>query len=221
MLSILLLAQDEDDGSQLSNLQLRDEAMTIFMTGHETTAVTLAWTFYLLSQNPEVEAKLHAELDQVLGGRLPSMMDVARLPYTEMLLSESMRIYPPAWGLQRTVLNDCEIAGYVIPKGSQVLMCQYVMHHDPRYFPDPGRFDPERWAPAVREARPQFSYFPFGGGLRRCIGDTFAMMEATLLMVQLAGAWQMRLEPGHVVTMQPVMSLRPKHGMRMTLKSRK
>lgn len=221
LLSMLLLAQDEDDGGQMSNLQLRDEAMTIFMTGHETTAVTLAWTFYLLSQNPDVEAKLHAEVDEVLAGRAPSMMDVARLPYTEMVLSESMRVYPPAWGLQRSVLNDCELGGYFIPRGSQVLMCQYVMHHDARYFPDPERFDPERWTQPARDARPQFSYFPFGGGLRRCIGDAFAMMEATLLLAQLAGAWQMRLEPGHVVAMQPVMSLRPKHGMRMILKSRK
>ena len=137
-----------------------------------------------------------------------------------MVLSESMRLYPPAWALQRTALNDCEIGGYLIPKGSQVLMSQYVMHHDPRYFPDPERFDPERWTPAARDARPQFSYFPFGGGLRRCIGDAFAMMEATLLLSQLAQSWQMRLEPGHVVALQPVMSLRPKHGMRMILKSR-
>jgi cytochrome P450 len=220
LLSMLLLAHDEDDGSQMSNLQLRDEAMTIFMTGHETTAVTLAWTFYLLSQNPDVEAKLHAEVDEVLGSRVPTMMDVARLPYTEMVLSESMRLYPPAWALQRTALNDSEIGGYVIPKGSQVLMSQYVMHHDARYFPDPERFDPERWTQTARDSRPQFSFFPFGGGLRRCIGDAFAMMEATLLLTQLAQQWQMRLEPGHVVALQPVMSLRPKHGMRMILKSR-
>jgi len=220
LLSMLLLAQDEEDGGQMSDLQLRDEAMTIFMTGHETTAVTLAWTFYLLSQNPEIEAQLHAEIDEVLGGRVPSMTDVGRLPYTEMVLSESMRLYPPAWALQRTALNDSEIGGYVVPKGSQVLMSQYVMHHDPRYFPEPERFDPERWTKEARDARPQFSYFPFGGGLRRCIGDAFAMMEATLLLTQLAQQWQMRLEPGHVVALQPVMSLRPKYGMRMILKSR-
>jgi cytochrome P450 len=220
LLSMLLLAQDEDDGGQMSNLQLRDEAMTIFMTGHETTAVTLAWTFYLLSQNPDIEAKLHAEVDEVFAGRVPSMADVGRLPYSEMVLSESMRLYPPAWALQRTAVNDCEIGGYVVPKGSQVLMSQYVMHHDPRFFPDPERFDPERWTKEARDVRPQFSYFPFGGGLRRCIGDAFAMMEATLLLTLLAQQWQMRLEPGHVVALQPVMSLRPKHGMRMILKSR-
>jgi len=220
LLSMLILAQDDDDGGQMSDLQLRDEAMTIFMTGHETTAVTLAWTFYLLSQNPEAEAKLHAELDKVLSGRLPTMSDVALLPYTEMVLNEAMRLYPPAWALQRTALVDSEIGGYVIPRGSQVLMSQYVMHHDARYFPDPERFDPERWAPALRDARPQFSYFPFGGGLRRCIGDAFAMMEATLLLTQLAQKWRMRLAPGHVVALQPVMSLRPKHGMRMILNSR-
>jgi cytochrome P450 len=220
LLSMMLLAHDEDDGGQMSNVQLRDEAMTIFMTGHETTAVTLAWTFYLLSQHPEIEAKLHAEIADVLRGGVPTMADLKRLPYTEMVLCESMRLYPPAWALQRTALNDCEIGGYVVPKDSQVLMSQYVMHRDPRYFPDPERFDPERWTAQARSSRPQFSYFPFGGGLRRCIGDVFAMMEATLLLTQLAGEWQMRLEPGHEVALQPVMSLRPKYGMRMILKSR-
>ncbi len=220
LLSMLLLAQDEDDGGQMSDLQLRDEAMTIFMTGHETTAVTLAWTFYLLSKNPDVEAKLHSELDEILGGRVPTMSDLGRLPHTEMVLNEAMRLYPPAWALQRTVLNDCEIGGYLVPKGSQVLMSQYVMHRDPRYFPDPERFDPQRWTQAARDARPQFSYFPFGGGLRRCIGDAFAMMEATLLLTTVARQWQMRLAPNHVVALQPVMSLRPKHGMRMILKNR-
>lgn len=220
LLSMLLLAQDEDDGGRMSDLQLRDEAMTIFMTGHETTAVTLAWTFFLLSQNPECERRLHAEVDEVLGGRVPTMMDLARLPYAEMIICEAMRIYPPAWALQRTAVSDCEVGGYVIPRGSQVLMSQYVMHHDPRYFPDPERFDPERWTKAAREARPQFSYFPFGGGLRRCIGDVFAMMEATLLLTQLAAKWQMRLAPDHKIALQPVMSLRPKHGMRMILQSR-
>jgi cytochrome P450 len=220
LLSMLLLAKDEDDGGQMSDDQLRDEAMTIFMTGHETTAVTLAWTFYLLSQNHQVEAKLHAEIAEVLAGRLPSMTDVPRLRYTEMVLSESMRLYPPAWALQRTALNDCEIGGYMIPRGSQVLMSQYVMHHDSRYFPDPERFDPERWTAEARDSRPQFSYFPFGGGLRRCIGDGFAMMEATLLLTALAQQWQMRLAPNQRVALQPVMSLRPKYGMRMVLKKR-
>ena len=175
---------------------------------------------YLLSQNPDIETKVHAEVDEVINGRVPTMADIARLPYTEMVLSESMRLYPPAWALQRTALNDSEIGGYVIPKGSQVLMSQYVMHHDARYFPEPEKFDPERWTKEARDARPQFSYFPFGGGLRRCIGDAFAMMEATLLLVQLAQQWQMSLVPGHVVELQPVMSLRPKHGMKMVLKRR-
>jgi cytochrome P450 len=148
------------------------------------------------------------------------MADVNRLPYTEMVLSEAMRLYPPAWALQRAALNDCEIGGYLIPKGAQVLMSQYVMHHDSRYFPDPERFDPERWTPSARESRPQFSYFPFGGGLRRCIGDSFAMIEATLLLIQLAQKWRMRHEPDHKVALQPVMSLRPKYGMKMILESR-
>ena len=221
LLSLLLLARDpEGDGGQMTDAQLRDEAMTIFLAGHETTANALTWTWYLLSQNPAIEAKLHEEIAAVLGARLPAFEDVAQLKYTEMVLAESMRLYPPAWALGRLALNDYEIAGYVVPKKSLVLMSQYVMHHDSRYFPDPGRFDPERWTPAAREARPQFSYFPFGGGPRRCIGEGFAWMEGILLIATLAQHWQMRLVPNHPVALKPVITLRPKHGMRMTVTRR-
>ena len=216
LLSMLLLAQDsEGDGGQMTDLQLRDELMTIFLAGHETTANALTWTWYLLSQNPEVETKLHEEIDEVLAGRLPVFEDVGQLRYTEMVLAESMRLYPPAWAIGRMALNDLEIGGYVVPKKSLVLMSQYVMHHDPRYFPEPGRFDPERWSPEARETRPQFSYFPFGGGPRRCIGEGFAWMEGILLIACLAREWQMRLVPNHPVELKPVITLRPKHGMRM------
>ncbi|HEX8096496.1 MAG TPA: cytochrome P450, partial [Pyrinomonadaceae bacterium] len=222
LLSMLLLAHDtEGDGGGMTDRQLRDEAITIFLTGHETTAAALTWTFYLLSQHADAETRLHAEVDEVLGGRLPTVADLPRLTYTEMVLSESMRLYPPAWGVQRMALNDCEIGGYRVPKGAQVLMSQYVIQRDARYFPDPLRFDPERWTPQAREARPQFSYFPFGAGPRRCIGEGFAWMEGLLLLATLAQEWRMRLAPRHVVALQPVMSLRPKYGMRMTLKSRK
>jgi cytochrome P450 len=218
LLSMLLLAQDtEGDGGQMTNAQLRDELMTIFLAGHETTANAMTWTWYLLSQNPEVESKLHQEIDEVLGGRVPGFDDVARLKYTEMVLAESMRLYPPAWALGRMALNDFEIGGYVVPKNSLVLMSQYVMHRDSRYFADPSRFDPERWTPEAREARPQFSYFPFGGGPRRCIGEGFAWMEGILLLATLAQQWQMRLAPNHPVELKPVMTLRAKHGMRMTV----
>jgi cytochrome P450 len=221
LLSMLLLAQDtEGDGGAMSDEQLRDEVMTIFLAGHETTANALTWTWYLLSQNPEAEAKLHEEVDRVLAGRLPEFEDVAQLKYTEMVLSESMRLFPPAWALGRLAMESFEIGGYVVPKKSLVLMSQYVMHRDPRYFADPFRFDPERWTPEARESRPQFSYFPFGGGPRRCIGEGFAWMEGILLIAAIAQQWQMRLVPNHPVALKPVITLRPKHGMKMTLTRR-
>jgi len=222
LLSMLLMARDlEGDGGQMSDMQLRDEALTIFLAGHETTANAMTWTWYLLSQHPEAEKKLHEEIDRVLGNRLPTFADVAELKYTEMVLAESMRLYPPAWALGRLALHDLEIAGYTIPKKSLVLMSQYVMHRDPRYFPDPLRFEPDRWQPAAREARPPFSYFPFGGGPRRCIGEGFAWMEEVLLLSTLARQWQMRLLPHHPVALKPVITLRPKHGMRMIVTKRK
>lgn len=221
LLSMLLLAQDtEGDGGAMTDEQLRDEVMTIFLAGHETTANALTWTWYLLSQNPEVETRLHEELDRVLKGQLPAFADVAQLKYTEMVLAESMRLYPPAWAIGRLAENECEIAGYVVPRKSLVLMSQYVMHRDPRYFPEPLSFDPERWTAGARESRPQFSYFPFGGGPRRCIGEGFAWMEGVLLIAALAQQWQMRLVPNHPVALKPVITLRPKHGMRMTVRRR-
>lgn len=221
LLSMLLLAQDtEGDGGAMTDEQLRDELMTIFLAGHETTANALTWTWYLLSQNPEAETKLHQEIDLVLAGRLPDFDDVAQLKYTEMVFAESMRLYPPAWALGRLATEDFEIGGYAVPKKSLVLMSQYVMHRDPRYFNDPLKFDPERWTPLARESRPQFSYFPFGGGPRRCIGEGFAWMEGILLLATLAQHWKMRLVPDHPVALKPVITLRPKHGMRMTVKRR-
>ncbi|HEV2861663.1 MAG TPA: cytochrome P450 [Pyrinomonadaceae bacterium] len=217
LLSMLLKAQDEEgDGGGMSDEQLRDEAMTIFLAGHETTANALAWTFYLLSQNPEAEKRLHAELDEVLSGRPPTAEDLPRLAYTEMVLAEVMRLYPPAWILGRRALVDCEVGGYKVPAGSLVILSQYVTHRDPRYFPEPERFDPERFTPEARAARPQFAYFPFGGGPRRCIGEGFAWMEGVLVIATLAREWRLRLEPGRPVEPQPVVTLRPRHGMRMT-----
>jgi cytochrome P450 len=221
LLSMLLLAQDtEGDGGQMTDAQLRDELMTIFLAGYETTSNALTWTWYLLSQNPAVESKLHEEIDKVLEGRLPAFEDVAQMKYTEMVLAESMRLYPPAWATGRLALEDFEIGGYVVPKKSLVLMSQYVMHRDPRYFAEPLRFDPERWSPEAREARPQFSYFPFGGGPRRCIGEGFAWMEGILLLATLAQKWRMRLVPNHPVELKPVMTLRSKHGVRMIVTRR-
>jgi cytochrome P450 len=221
LLSMLIAARDEEgDGTGMTDEQLRDEAMTIFLAGHETTANALTWTWYLLSQHPEVEARFHAEVDQALGGRLPSAEDYPRLRYTEMVLAESMRMYPPAWTIGRRALKDYAIGGYLIPARSILLMSQYVMHHNPEYFPDPFRFDPERWTPEAKELRPKFSYFPFGGGPRLCIGEHFAWMEGALVLATMAQRFRPRLVPGHPVEMQPLVTLRPKHGMKMILERR-
>jgi cytochrome P450 len=221
LLSMLIAARDEEgDGSGMTDEQLRDEAMTIFLAGHETTANALTWTWYLLSQHPEIEARFHAEVDDVLKDGLPSAEDFQRLRYTEMILAESMRMYPPAWTIGRRALGDYSIGGYTIPARSILLMSQYVTHHDPRYFPEPFRFDPERWTPEARESRPKFSYFPFGGGPRVCIGESFAWMEGALVLATMAQKWRLRLAPGHPVEMQPLVTLRPKHGMKVIFERR-
>src|SRR5262245_10104940 len=221
LLSMLIAARDEEgDGSGMTDEQLRDEAMTIFLAGHETTANGLTWTWYLLSQHPEIEDRLHAEVDEVLKGALPTAEDFPRLRYTEMVFAEAMRLYPPAWIIGRRALGDYQINGYEIPARSILLMSQYMTHHDARFFPDPFRFDPDRWTPEARESRPKFSYFPFGGGPRVCIGESFAWMEGALVLATIAQRFRMRLAPGHPVEMQPLVTLRPKHGMRMILESR-
>jgi len=221
LLSMLLLAQDEEgDGGSMTDEQLRDEAMTLFIAGHETTANALTWTWYLLSQHPEVEARLHEEIDNVLAGAIPTAADVARLRYTEMVFAESMRMYPPAWTMGRRVLSDYQIGEYVVPAESIILMSPWVMHHDPRFFPDPFKFDPERWTTEAREVRPKFSYFPFGGGPRVCIGEQFAWMEGALLIATIAQQWKMSLSPGQRVEPKAMITLRPKYGMRMLLSER-
>ena len=221
LLSMLLLAQDEEgDGGSMTDQQLRDEAMTLFVAGHETTANALTWTWYLLSQNPHVEAKLHEEIDSVLGGSLPTAADVTRLRYIEMVFAESMRLYPPAWVLGRRALTDYQISQYVVPAGAIVLMSPWVMHHDPRFFPEPFKFDPQRWTPEARESRPKFSYFPFGGGPRVCIGEQFAWMEGALVIATLGQQWKLRLAPGQRVEPKAMITLRPRYGMRMTLSER-
>lgn len=220
LLSMLLLAQDtEGDGTGMSDMQLRDEALTIFLAGHETTANALTWTWYLLSQNPEVEARMHAEVDSI-GDRLPTYEDMTALPYTRMVLAESMRLYPPAWGIGRRAMESFDAWGFSVPANSVVLMSQYVMHRDARFFPDPERFDPDRWSPEAQAARPKFAYFPFGGGNRVCIGEQFAWMEGVLLLATLAQRWRMRLVDGHPVELKPLITLRPKYGMKMTLERR-
>ena len=220
LLSMLLMAQDEEDGSGMSDKQVRDEALTLFLAGHETTANALTWTWYLLSQNPDCEARMHAEIDQVLHGRTPGFDDFPELRYTEMVFAESMRLYPPAWGVGRAAIEPFEIAGVEVPAKAICITSPYVMHRDARFFPDPERFDPERWTPEARQARPKFSYFPFGGGSRVCIGERFAWLEGVLILAAIASKWKLRLQPGHPVEILPLITLRTKHGMRMTVEPR-
>jgi cytochrome P450 len=219
LLSMLLAAQDEEGGG-MSDEQVRDEAMTLFLAGHETTANALTWTWYLLSQNPAEERQLHAELRQVLGGRTPTVDDIPDLPYTRMVLSESMRLYPPAYAIGRQAIEPYEVRDYVIDPGSTVFVSPYVMQRDPRYWFDFERFDPQRWTPAAQARRPKFSYFPFGAGPRVCIGEGFAWSEGILVLATVAQSWQARLVLGHPVDPEPLITLRPKHGMRMTLHRR-
>lgn len=220
LLSMLLSAHDEDDGSQMTDKQLRDEVMTIFLAGHETTALTLSWTWYLLAQDSEVERKFHAELKEVLDGRTPTMADLPRLKYTEKIAKESMRLYPPAFGLGREAIEECEIGGYRVPAKSQVFMFQWAMHRDPRYFAGPEEFRPDRWTEEFTETLPKYAYFPFGGGPRACIGNYFAMMEIVLVLATLGQQFRFSLAPGHQVNLMPAMSLRPKDGIKVVLMQR-
>jgi cytochrome P450 len=221
LMSMLLAARDEeDDNRHMTDQQVRDEVMTLFLAGHETTANAMTWTWYLLAQNPAAESRLHAELDKVLAGRTPTVDDLPNLQYTRMVLAESMRLYPPAWVIGRRALNDFQLAGCTVPAGSDIAMSPYVIQHDPRFFPDPFRFDPERWTPEAEAARPEFSYFPFGGGPRLCVGESFAKMEAALLIAMIAQRWRMRLAPGYRVESLPLVTLRPRYGLQVTLERR-
>src|SRR6185312_3841833 len=221
LLSMLLLATDtEGDGSAMSDVQLRDEAMTIFLAGHETTANALTWTWYLLAQHPEAEAKLHAELDTVLAGRLPTFEDVPALRYTEMVFREALRLYPPAWGTSKLLIAPWQIRQYALPAGTVVAAISYLVHRDPRYWPEPERFNPDRWTAEAETTRPRFAYFPFGGGPRQCIGEPFAWLEGILILATLAQRWRLRLVPGHPVVPEPLITLRPKYGMRMLVEPR-
>ena len=221
LLSMLLTAtDDETDGSRMSDEQLRDELMTIFLAGHETTANALSWTWLLLSRNPEVERKLHQELDEALEGRDPRPADVDRLPYTRCVFAESMRIYPPAFILGRQNLETYRIGEYQFPPGTAFFMCPYVSHRDPRYFPDPERFDPERFRPAAIEQRPKFCYYPFGGGNRVCLGERFAWSEGILLLATLAQRFRLKLRPGFEVKHRASMVLRPRGVLPMWLTTR-
>lgn len=219
LLSRLIHARDED-GSDMSPQQLRDEVTTLFLAGHETTALTLSWSWYLLAQHPAAEARLLDELRSVLAGREPTVDDLPRLPFTDAVLRESMRLYPPAYVIGRLSIVPFELASYSFPAGTGVAMIPWVTHRDARWFDGPLEFRPERWLDGLADRLPTYAYFPFGGGPRRCIGQGFAQMEGALLMATIASRFRFQLVPGHPVVPQPLVTLRPKHGIRVRLGER-
>jgi cytochrome P450 len=220
LLSMLMSARDEETGETMSDHQLRVEVTTFLLAGQETTSLALTWTWYLLSQNPDAAARMQQELDRVLDGRSPEFADLADLPYTRMVIDESMRLYPPAWGFSRQAQTDDEIGGYPLPRGWLAFVIPYVLHRLPAYWEDPDRFDPDRFSPARSADRPKFVYLPFGAGPRQCIGNHFALIEAHLVLATLARRFRLRLVPGHPVEPWPLISLRPRFGMPMVIESR-
>jgi cytochrome P450 len=219
LLTLLLQARDEA-GSGMTDQQVRDEAMTLFLAGHETTALVLSWTWYLLAQHPDVQEKLFTEVDQVLQGRLPTTEDWPRLKFTEMIVLESMRLYPPAYVVGREALEDCTIGPYFVPRKTTMFLPQWVVQRDPRYFDEPSAFRPQRWGEEKINSLPKFAYFPFGGGPRICIGNTFAMMEMVLVLATIAQKFRFRLQPGATVSLLPTFTLRPVPGIPGVIESR-
>jgi cytochrome P450 len=218
LLDLMMAATPGNDES--SRQSLRDQVITIFLAGYETVANALSWTWYLLSQNPQAEATFHAEVEAVLRGELPTVNDVPRLRYTEQVLGESMRLYPPAWAMGRYAKNDFALGEYFLPARTTVLISQFVTHRDAKFFPDPLRFDPDRFSAEGKARQPKFTYFPFGAGSRQCIGESFAWMEGVLILATIAQKWKLSLVPGHRVEPQPLITLRPKFGMRMRIEPR-
>ncbi len=215
LLSMLLLSEDES-GARMTDQEARDEAVTLFAAGHETTSNALAWTWYLLSQNPEAEARLHEEVDTVLAGRKATLADLPNLKYCAMIIKESLRLYPPAWVLNaREAVEDVHIDGYVIPKKSFVFVSPYAVQRSPQYFPDPLKFEPERFSPENEKLISRYTYFPFGGGPRVCIGNSFAMMEAQLILATVAQRFSLALMPDQRVEIDPLITMGPKYGLRM------
>jgi cytochrome P450 len=216
----MLLHMQADDGTQMSDRQVRDEVNTFLLAGHETTALALSWVWYLLSKHPEIEAKLLAELQTVLAGRSPNLADLPQLRYTEWIVLEAMRLYPPVWAIVRTIAQDCEIAGYPVKAGHGLVASPWVVHRDPRWFSEPEKFNPDRWDNDFAKHLPSFAYFPFGGGSRICIGKAFAMMEACLLLATIASTYRMRLVSEQPVEPWASLTLRPKQAIQVFLESR-
>jgi cytochrome P450 len=220
LLARLVAARDTETGGGMTAQEVRDQVVTIFMAGHETTAQALAWTWYLLSLHPEAEAKLHDELSTVLAGRTPRYDDLASLRYTRMVIEESMRLYPPAHTMAREPIATDHILGHRIPAGALVLIVPWLLHRKPSLWENPDRFDPERFSPERVLARPRFAYIPFGAGQRICIGAAFAMTEAVLILAMIAQRYRLHLKPGHPVEPQGLITLRSRYGLRMTLERR-
>lgn len=220
LLSMLLQAKAEEDGGAMSGQQLRDECLTLFLAGHETTAVLMSWTWKLLSEHPEVETKLHEEIDQILGERAATLDDVEKLVYTRMVVTEAMRLYPPAYAFGRQAIADNDVGPYRIRKGTIIGISPFILHRQPEWYPNPDHFDPERWTPERAGGMHKFAYCPFGGGTRKCIGDQFAWMEATLILATVAQAWKMRVVPEHPGVPDPKVTLRPRNGMPVILERR-
>jgi cytochrome P450 len=219
LLSMLLMAQDESDQG-MTDEQVINEAMIIFGAGHETTAYTLTFAWYALAQHPEIEAKLHEEVDRVLGGRAATLEDLPNLPYAAMVVKETLRLYPPAWGVTRDVVEDVELGGYVIPKDAAIVVSPWTLGRDARWFPHPQQFDPERFTPENEAKLPKYAYIPFGGGPRICIGNQFALMEAQLVLATIAQRYSFRMKPGFVTRPQRAFTLRPSNGMQMVARDR-
>ena len=221
LLTMLLEAQDDEGNrARMSDKQVRDEALTLFLAGQESTANALTWTLYLISQYPEVERKMHQEITGVLGGRLPALEDLGKLSYTQRVFKEALRLYPPAWAVARRAVDDYWVEGYHIPAGADIFMSQYVVHRDQRFYNEPLKFDPDRWTGDFESALPKFAYFPFGGGPRRCIGEPFAWMEGVIVIASIISEWKMRLVPNQRIVPDALITIRPKYGMKMIVEKR-
>ena len=221
LLSMLIAARDEaEDGTGMSDEQVRDEALTIFLAGYETVANALTWTWYLLSQNPEAASRMAAEIDEVLGDRTATLEDYPRLKYTEMVFAESMRLYPPAWAMGRQSTKPVTLGEYHLPPGAHFFFCQYTMHRSAEFWPEPELFRPERFTDEAKSTRPRFAYFPFGGGRRQCIGEGFAWMEGVLALATIAQRWTLNFLPTYPIEAQAKITLRPRYPMVMRVEPR-
>ncbi len=220
LLGLLMLAEDEETGERMSNEHLRDELMTIVLAGHETTANLLTWTHRLLSEHPTARERLQAEVDEVLGGRAPTLADLPKLAYTRRVLDEALRLYPPAWAISRKAMGDDEIGGYAVPAGAEIFLSQWVTHRHPDFWENPLGFDPDRFLPERSADRPRFAYWPFGGGPRQCIGNTFALMEGTIILAMITQRYALDLVPSHTIQVEPSITLRPANGVLVTRRRR-